>query len=287
MVRRHEKEVGEVSESAIPSSSEVWLEILVDINDIIDGEGEYRWANITDEHAPYQDDEARAVALKIVEEFRPHGLLRGSDQLDFYNLSRFDKDAKRMMFGNLQRELDDAFGMDREWRDAAPDSVMYFVEGNHEQRLNKWLCRHPEMVGLDALKLSNLLQLPERGIEGVFKEINLGGYLVVKHGRYVRKEPGWSAKAEMEHEKFQISGVSGHTHRMGLHRATTRSGIIEWHEGGCLCQTDPDYIDRPNWQQGLVLVTIRKNAPPVFEPILIQKARGRAWAAWRGGAYQS
>ena len=48
-----------------------------------------------------------------------------------------------------------------------------------------------------------------------------------------------------------ISGVMGHTHRMGEAR---RSGYRElaWFETGCLCKLNPDYVPtEANWKQGV------------------------------------
>jgi len=73
----------------------------------------------TDEHIPFQDDRARAVALKIVADYQPDIRIAGSDGVDFYMLSRFDKNPLRAAFG-LQGEIDMWKASQREWRDAAP-----------------------------------------------------------------------------------------------------------------------------------------------------------------------
>ena len=50
----------------------------------------------TDEHFPFQDEHARSVALQITADFQPEIRIAGSDGLDFYGLSKFDKDPHRM-----------------------------------------------------------------------------------------------------------------------------------------------------------------------------------------------
>ena len=59
----------------------------------------------TDEHFPFQNDRAREVALKIVQDFGPDVVPAGSDGLDFYKLSRFDRDPARMKAHSLQEEI--------------------------------------------------------------------------------------------------------------------------------------------------------------------------------------
>ncbi|MCA8938790.1 MAG: hypothetical protein KDB07_03230, partial [Planctomycetes bacterium] len=47
------------------------------------------------------------------------------------------------------------------------------------------------------------------------------------------------------------SGISGHTHRLGIHYRTTLAGTKFWIENGCLCNLDPDYTHgQPDWQHG-------------------------------------
>jgi len=58
-----------------------------------------------------------------------------------------------------------------------------------------------------------------------------------------------SAKGQWE--KFNCSGISGHTHRVGSYKRTTGRGTDTWIEQGCLCELKPGYIiGPPDWQQG-------------------------------------
>ncbi len=70
---------------------------------------------------------------------------------------------------------------------------------------------------------------------------------LVQHGNIIRAESGASAKAHMT--KHNVSGMSGHTHRLGTYRKT---GYVqrEWVEIGGLMRTDADYVEAPNWKQG-------------------------------------
>lgn len=221
-----------------------------------------RLAFPTDEHYPFQDDHARSVALQIVQDFDPNLLVAGSDGLDFYALSHFDKNPDRIKT-DLQGEIKAWQEGQREWGDAAPNAKKRFIPGNHEDRLRRWLWQHPEVAGLDAMRLENLLGLKELGIESRAAndeydhcEIELFGRLVVRHGKFVRKSAGMSAKAELEADRFGVSIMTGHTHRGGTVYAQTRGGIVTGQECFCLCRLDPDYVARPDWQQGIVLAEV-------------------------------
>jgi hypothetical protein len=252
----------------------------------------------TDEHFPFQDDKARSIALKIVSDFNPDLLITGSDGIDFYAISSFDKNPERAKV-NLQDEIDGWRKGQLEWRDAAPNAKRTFIPGNHEDRLRRYLWRHPEIASLKVMSLPKVLGLEDLGIEYSAvdyssHEIAASDQLIIKHGQYVRRGSGQSARAELEHEHFSISILTGHTHRGGSFFATTRSGVVQAHECFCLCRLDPDYIARPDWQQGIVLAEVGKTflsvEPVPFHGSPFGGTRGfrcQKKAIWRGKEYRS
>ncbi len=240
----------------------------------------------TDEHFPYQDDAARSVALQIVRDFDPEVRIALSDGLDFYAVSRFDKDPDKMKLGGLQKEIDAWVAGQREWKDASPRARVVPVLGNHEDRLRKYLWKHPELADLDVLKLESVLKFAELGMEDARDELELGNpyRLVVKHGTRIRQQSGYTARAELEKEFYSANLITGHTHRGGVHHAKTRNGVVSAYEGFCLCRLDPDYDPQPNWQQGICLATVGDHG--VFiEPILFSRHQRKVFAQWRGKEY--
>jgi hypothetical protein len=245
----------------------------------------------TDEHFPYQDELARNLALQIVQDFRPNLMVCGSDGMDFYAVSSFDKDPKRQ-FG-LQAEINAWKNGMREWASAAPNAVRAFIPGNHEDRLRRYIWRHPEMSGLDAVQLFNLLDLDGLGVlydENVLGE-NYGqselevGPLVIKHGTLVRKYSGYSARGELEKEYHNVDTLfTGHTHRGGMHLAQTRGGLKRAFECFCLCDLNPPYVNRPDWHHGLVLATIYGTIVQVETIPFIQMGPEKH-AYWRDRTY--
>lgn len=242
---------------------------------------------VTDEHFPHQDDHARSLALKIVRDFNPDVRICGSDGMDFYSISKFDKDPDRIASTTLQDEINQWKAGQREWRDASPNARPLFLLGNHEDRLRKYLWRHPELWGLEALKLQNVLGFAELGIENQDgNEILLHNKLLIKHGERVRTHSAYSAKAELEKEFYSVSILSGHTHRGGVHYATTRKGVVEAHECFCLCRLDPEYTSNPNWQQGIVLAEVDKNYLSIVD-IPFQSSGKKLTARWNNMEYKS
>jgi hypothetical protein len=243
----------------------------------------------TDEHYPYQDEHARSVALQIVSDFNPDVRIAGSDGIDFYSISKFDKNPSRMK--TLQKEIDAWTAGQKEWRDAAPEANAFFLVGNHEYRFTRYLYNHPELYDLEALQFPNLLGLVSLGIywekskgDAANLELNLYNRLLIKHGNLVRKHSAYSARAEIENEFYSISTLTGHTHRGGSHYAQTRQGVVVAHECFCLCRLDPGYVQNPNWQQGIVLADVTAGSLSI-EPIPFYQEHGLTKAIWRGKEY--
>ena len=248
---------------------------------------ETRIAFPTDEHFPYQDDHARSVALKIVRDFDPDVRVTMSDGLDFYAVSRFDKDPKVLLYGGLQKEIDAWQAGQREWLDAAPRAINKAILGNHEDRLNRYLRRNPELYDLQALELEHLLDFKALNITGkVVDELLFGSdsQLTITHGSVVRQSSAYSAKGELDRAFHSTTVLSGHTHRGGSHYVTVRNDVVSAHECFCLCDLNPTYMKHPNWQQGITLATMR-NDIPVIEAIPFHRLDGKVVAYWRGKEY--
>ena len=206
---------------------------------------------ISDIHSPYHDETAVASALMLIRDIQPDVVVINGDLPDFFGISSHNRTLERL--DSLQHEIDMANDLRRAIRNAAPDAMIHENEGNHDSRLRTFVRQQaPQLRSLDALKPENLnawreFDIHPHGVAG----FRLRPEFVIRHGTYVRSDAGASARAEMKAAK--VSGQSGHTHRLAEaveHGYRVRS----WHEGGCLCQLSPDYIDGPpNWDHGLLV----------------------------------
>ena len=212
---------------------------------------------LSDIHVPEQDDYAIELVCKIIEFVKPDKGVLAGDILTFTALSTFKKSVNEISFG-IQGELD---VWDRIWPQffsASPNTEWHALPGNHELRLESWLMQHQGLEGLRALELKNLLGMTDRNIYWHEYEYQMLPTLGVMHGERVRKWGGASALAELQDVFFQISTITGHTHRLGSTFVTTRSdeGPVGGWENGCLCVKNPSYKKhkRQNWQDGLSIV---------------------------------
>lgn len=210
---------------------------------------------LSDIHFPYQDNKAIKAVYKFLEQHPIDTIILNGDILDFYDVSSFDKDPSRI--NSLQAEINLAQKFFKKLRDLSPNSRIVFLKGNHSERIERYLKKHPELYSLDALKLPNLLGLDKFNIEYKDKGFKLGGLKII-HGDIVRKYSGYSARAEME--KHDSSGISSHTHRGSAYYYRTPERYLAWFESFCLCDLNPEYINEPNWQQGFLYGYVEKDS---------------------------
>jgi hypothetical protein len=199
-----------------------------------------------DFHVPFHDQKAIDVAFAFIEFLDPQYIIL-DELLDWYQISRFDKDPKRI--DKMQDDLDTVIMLLDELRQIAPAAVVKMVKSNHDERLRKykWSKAAP-FNSLRALKFEEMLELRRLGIEYLDDWMFRG--VLFKHGSLVRKHSGYTAHGEFEKE--DVSGVSGHTHRLGKYYTTKRGGKYVWVENGCLCDLKPEYIQGiADWQLGL------------------------------------
>ena len=196
-----------------------------------------------------------------------------------------------MKANGLQDEIDLWRKGQEEWRSAYPEASVYFLRSNHDDRLQKYLMRHPEMYDLRALQLPALLGLDALGIEweqqkgeNANYELVIENRLLITHGEIARKYSAYTARATLEREGLSL--LMGHTHRGGSYYLQTRTGVIQAHECFCLCLLNPGYVRNPNWQQGLALATVDKTSLTV-EMIPFFRRGSRVYAHWRDQEYRS
>jgi predicted phosphodiesterase len=207
---------------------------------------------LSDVHVPYQDHALVASALDLVRRWEPHRVVLNGDIADLFVCSRFNTSSERM--DSLQDDIDEANEFRRSVRDAAPGAVIDETAGNHDDRTVTYVKQNARaLYSLRALQPENLFCYRELGIQwhpGAGFLLRAG--FLVKHGTIIRGEAGATAKAELM--SAGISGISGHTHRLATYR---REGYVarEWHEQGCLCRADPDYIKGgvANWTPGIAI----------------------------------
>ena len=165
---------------------------------------------LSDLHVPFHDKAALRLVMEVIADFKPSILVSNGDFLDCAAISRHSKDPRRAL--GFKKELNAANEILDQLDSLCPDARKIFLEGNHEQRLIRYLEeKAPELAELDEVSIPSLLKLKQRGWKHVaYKDDVKVGKIYVTHdvgaaGRY---------NAFKCLDTYQASIVTGHTHRL-------------------------------------------------------------------------
>lgn len=161
----------------------------------------------SDVHIPFQDDKAVDAFIKRCSEsggaLGKQVIILNGDVIDMFMLSRFTKGEGR----NPMQEIEMCRDFLARVRKAAPKADIYYVIGNHEQRLEKYvLTKAPELASLIE-DVFSIIKVKDFDIKGC-GSITINDNLYIKHGTLLGNKSGLSAIKEMENS--YMSGASGH-----------------------------------------------------------------------------
>jgi len=220
-----------------------------------------------DVHFPYHDEKALNILYKYMSEYKPNIVVMNGDIVDFYSISEWDKNPHHF---DIQYEIDlakDHFNKVR--KIVGKKTKIYFLEGNHEARLQRYVYKHSELDGLDVLNLTSLFNFKQYNInfKGVdidyWKKDNghlqLGDVLIMHgdnrlNGASSSKYSGYSVKNTIL-GATQMNTIIGHVHKLALFYHKMANEYIVGIEGGSLCQS----VGTANWQQGFVTFELYRN----------------------------
>lgn len=116
-----------------------------------------------DNHFPIHDPAVTAAKLAFARDVRPSVWVNTGDLLDFWPISRYDKEADRLFSGfgaRLQDEIDSARPYVEEMCSIVDEA--HLILGNHENRQDRLVDANPSLHGLRAIGWKRLLDYPEK-----------------------------------------------------------------------------------------------------------------------------
>lgn len=224
---------------------------------------------LPDIHVPFHDVRAVKIVIKAIKHLKPDFLIVLGDSLDFYQLSKFDKNPLRKTavsddvadFKDLLHQLDAACPLKTE---------KVFLEGNHEHRLQKWIWAN----GSDLGKM-----IPSLEAYCGFKPL---GWRFFKYGDFYRlgdtlfmhgDRCGVNVSMAMI-RKYGCNIVHGHDHGAAIRwfaNAVGRMFALNCGHLSDMSQQEYLYGGVADWIQGFGLVEFSndfKHAQPTFIPIV-------------------
>ena len=219
----------------------------------------FRIIILGDLHRPFHDKRVLAAVERFWTEFQPNLEIYAGDIGDLYTISQYDQNPSRRF--RLQDEFDDTATW-LESRVKANSARRIFIDGNHEDRLRRWLWKYgKELNSLRCLDVEGQFHLKDLGFEHLDygSVVDLLGYRI-EHGykttqskAYPINTSRWMAIATGS------SGLCGHTHHFSMYSWTDARGSHSYIENGCLCRMDMEYAPFPNWQHSFTIGTVHRN----------------------------
>jgi len=221
-----------------------------------------------DIHIPYHDKRAIELALNYFKKVKVDTIILGGDLMDFYQMSDFEKDPEERI--STWEELRMCMGFLTDLRNNFPDAAIIFKIGNHDERFERWLRKHPEVADFPILNFNYLFNLhgvtdderelaKKRNIEIVTKKrVMKMGKLNLVHGHEFGKaifSPVNPARGLYLRAKSNT--ICGHHHQTTEHvEKDLNDNIIGCWTAGCLSDLHPAYQPINKYNLGFSRVTV-------------------------------
>lgn len=235
-------------------------------------DGPARVGVLSDIHVPYHDKSALETAVEECKRHRCDTIVINGDLIDFYGISRFEKDPEARTPGEEIRNVAQLML----WlRSQFPKARLIYKQGNHCARWSKFIWANaPVLWQLQQVRLENLLgwemaevtgnestKLEKYGWEHVPDRLMiLCGKLPILHGHEARISGGINP-ARAAYLKTSHTVLIGHLHKTSQH---TESGIFfdecATFSTGCLCSLRPTYMPYGHrWNHGFAIIDVQNN----------------------------
>lgn len=220
---------------------------------------------LSDIHIPYHSIDAVTLALDYGKKKKVDTIILNGDVIDFYQLSRFEKDPRKRSFAH---EIEATKSFLQTLRKQFPQAKIIYKCGNHDVRLQKYLMvKAPELLGVAEFELPQLLKFREIGITWVEdKTIMKLKKLNIIHGHEF--SAGFIAPVNIARGLFlkaNAIAIQGHNHQTSENTVTTLDGdmITTW-STGCLCELHPAYMPFNKWNHGFADILVEGGTFEVF-----------------------
>jgi len=233
-------------------------------------DGPARVGVLSDIHVPYHDKSALETAVTECKRHRCDVVILNGDTIDFYGISRFEKDPERR---TPTQEIRDAVQLMRWIQQQLPKARMIWKDGNHDERLSKFVLHNaPVLWSLQQVRLPNVLgwemaeqtgrestKLERYGWEYVTdKRPIMAGKLPILHGHEL---PGGGSSAVNPSRGAYLrtahTVLIGHQHRTSQHTEPDMfHEEVACFSTGALCGLYPAFARINKWNHGFALVDV-------------------------------
>jgi predicted phosphodiesterase len=210
---------------------------------------------LNDIHLPFHCNTSLKAAITYLKKRKVDTILLNGDTLDFYQLSRFEKDPR-------ERKTHEEIKAARQFLDYLsenfPKAKIFWKDGNHDERLQSLLrVKAPELLDIPEFRIPYLLSFSDRGIGYITeKQLIEVEDLTILHGHeYATPIIGPVNAARGLFLRAKANSLVGHHHQTSEHTESTiqKKMITTW-SVGCLCDLHPRYMPINKWNAGFAVV---------------------------------
>lgn len=198
---------------------------------------------IPDAHLTDETPKDYSAIKPFIKMFKPDKIILLGDFMDVSSLSAWDYDKKRKMEGRRFKNEISIANIELNYLAKHCNEIIY-LEGNHEDRIERYLDKNPEMEGM--IEVQSQLRLRERGIKWVkMNDLYKLGDMYFTHGMYTN----------IHHARKHLQALGcnicyGHTHttQTALQNMAMQKPYMAY-ALGTLGDKAPDFMkNRPcNW----------------------------------------
>ncbi len=220
-----------------------------------------RWAIINDWHIPKHDKAKVKTWFDIMRDWQPDAIDINGDFMNMESVGRWVHGRPEEYVERLAMEEAEAgVKMLSAIRALAPEADMVYREGNHEKRLREYVSRNAPALA-DLVTLDSVLRLTKLGIAyrsyDDAPDERFGGYHL-HHGSL--------ADVGREIDKYKVSMICGHSHRLSSTRSSGLNQTWTGLEGGHMVDLSMvHYQQHFNWQHGFLYGYYNEESAWLFE----------------------
>lgn len=121
---------------------------------------------LPDLHLPYEDKKTLSAVEKLMAAQKWDEVIYIGDLMDFLAISDYEKNNRRLLEGKrLKDDYDHANALLDRHQALCPLAEFTILQGNHDERMERFIDKHPELEGLLEVEIN--LHLKERGIRWI------------------------------------------------------------------------------------------------------------------------
>jgi len=206
---------------------------------------------IPDLQVPYEDKRSLNAVEQVMGYESWDEIIQIGDFLDLDCISTFnEKRLRTIAKKTIQKDFDAGNAILDRWQKLAPKAKITILEGNHDERMLRYIDANPQLEG--SIEVPRGLNLEKRGVRWVPSwsqgDIYQIGNAYFTHGQYVNEH-----HAKKHVIRFGVNIFYGHTHDVQQYSAVLlgEDKTIVGQSLGCLCRYDQSYLkgSPTNWQQ--------------------------------------